>query len=259
MGICLSLNSLNVCVNSLINDVDKRVLSSEAVDFTERLISCDLDIGQDFLALDVMVHCGSSGDGDRGNHDLDMLVSLHVADEQEVGKHVEQRASVEFIHAEQEDLACAEEWMSVIEERAEQRASVEDVHAEQRVQEDLAYAEQQASVKDVHAEERVQESLACTEEQMPSTEEHAEQRASVEDAHAEEQVSQDLAHVEDCGSGTEEHTEQWGLPCGRSEEPCVRQFTLQEPTGVSMMVPARFGVVKTAAVIDTAAHELKFT
>ena len=241
MGTCLSVNSLKVCVNSLINDVDKRVLSSEAVDFTDKL----------------MVHCGSSGDGDGGNHDLDMLVSLHVADEQAVGKHAEQRASVEDVHAEQwvqEDLACTEERMSVTKERAEQWASVEDVHAEQRVQEDLAYAEQQASVKDVHTEERVQESLACTEERMPSTEEHAEQRVSVEEIHAEEPVSQDLAHGEDCGSGPEEHTELRGLPWGRSEEPCVRQFTWQEPKVVSMMVPARFGVVKTAAVIDTAAQ-----
>ena len=97
-----------------------------------------------------MVHCGSSGDGDGGNHDFDMLVSLPVTDEQAEGKH------------------------------AEQRASVEGVHAVQRVQEDLAHAEQQASVKDAHTEERVQESLACTEERMPSTEEHAEQQVSVE-------------------------------------------------------------------------------
>ena len=317
MGTCLSVNSLKVCVNSLINDVDKRVLPSEAVDFTDKLICGD------FLALDGMVHCGSSGDGDGGNHDLDMLMSLRVADEQAVRKHAEQWASVEGVHAEQrvqEDLACAEEWvyvtkeraeqgafvedvqaeqrvqedlacteermsvtkeraeqqasveevhaeqrvqedlactekrMSVTKERAEQQASVEDVQAEQRVQEDLAYAEHQASVKDVHAEEQVQESLACTEERMPSTEEHAEQRVSVEEIHAKERVSQDLAHGEDCGSGPEENTELRGLPWGRSEEPCVRQFTWQESKGVSMMVPARFGVVKTAAVIDTAAQ-----
>ena len=58
----------------------------------------------------------------------------------------------------------------------------------------------------------------------------------------------------DCGSKPEEHTEQRRLPWDRSEEPFIRQFTWQEPTGVSMMVPARFGVVKTAAVIDTAAQ-----
>ena len=204
-----------------------------------------------------MVHCGSSGDGNGGNNDLDMLVSLRVADEQAVGKHAEQRDSVDDVHAGQrvqEDLACTEERMSVTKKHAEQRAYVEDVHAEQRVQEDLAYAEQQASVKDVHAAEWVQENLACTEERMPSTEEHAEQWVSVKEIHAEERVSQDLAHGEDCGSGPEDHTELRGLPWGRSEEPCVTQFTWQEPKGVRMMVPGRFGVVKTAAVIDTAAQ-----
>ena len=101
MGTCLSVNSLNVCVNSLINDIDKRVLSSEAVDSTGMLIS------RDFLATDDIVHCGSSGDGDGRSHDLDMLVSLGVADEQVARKHTEQQASVEDVHAEecvQEDL-----------------------------------------------------------------------------------------------------------------------------------------------------------
>ena len=98
------------------------------------------------------------------------------------------------------------------------------------------------------------------------------------DAHAQEWLQQDLAHVEKWVSSTMEHAEQRGLPVGTFEEEqaeversehlgkediekkslstelCIRQITWQEPIWVSLMVPARFGAVKTAAVVDTVAQ-----
>ena len=47
------------------------------------------------------------------------------------------------------------------------------------------------------------------------------------------------------------------------DTPCIRQFTWEEPAGVSMMVPVRFSDVEAVAVVDTAAqvtimnHELR--
>ena len=67
------------------------------------------------------------------------------------------------------------------------------------------------------------------------------------------------------------HAEQRVLQEGESSDPeplvgdtpCIRQFTWEEPAGVSMMVPIRFGDVEAVAVVDTAAqvtimnHELR--
>ena len=99
---------------------------------------------------------------------------------------------------------------------------------------------------------------------MCGAKKHAEQLASVVDVHAKERLQQHLAHVEEWVSSTEEHTEQRGLPGGKFEEeqaedeksehlgkeaidkkslatePYIRQFTWQEPIGVSMMVPVSF-------------------
>ena len=69
----------------------------------------------------------------------------------------------------------------------------------------------------------------------------------------------------------EMHAEQQVLQEGESSDPeplvsdtpCIRQFTWEEPAGVSMMVPLRFGDGEAVAVVDTAAqvtimnHELR--
>ena len=74
LGSFLSVNSPDVCVKSVINDADKRVLSFEGRECSDKLISGD------YLAINDILHCGSSRYFDGWNPGLDILVSLDVAD-----------------------------------------------------------------------------------------------------------------------------------------------------------------------------------
>ena len=125
------------------------------------------------------------------------------------------------------DRVYAEEWAHVDPASTESHAHEFEMHAEQRVLQQAAYSEQLASASDVNAEERTCQVRV-----------HAEQRV------LQEGEASDPEHLV-------------------GDTPCIRQFTWEEPAGVSMMVPVRFGDVEVVAVDDTAAqvtimnHELR--
>ena len=74
MGSFLSVNSIDVCVNSVINNADKRVMSFEGGECSDKLTSGD------FLAINGILHCGSSRYFDGWNPGLDILDSLDDAE-----------------------------------------------------------------------------------------------------------------------------------------------------------------------------------
>ena len=125
------------------------------------------------------------------------------------------------------DRVYAEEWAHVDPASTESHAHELEMLAEQRVLQQAAYSEQLASASDINAKERTRQARVHTEQRVLQEGEALDPEPLVGDT------------------------------------PCIRQFTWEEPAGVSMMVPVRFGDMEAVAVVDTAAqvtimnHELR--
>ena len=168
---------------------------------------------------------------------------------------VELKASAEEHLSENETLmVSAEQWAPMEVRDGEQQAldevqialstnssvSMDRVYAEERAHVDPASTESHVHELEMHAEQRVLQQAA-----------YSEQLASASDVNAEEQTRQVRVHAEQRVLQEGEASDSEPLVGGT---PCIRQFTWEEPAGVSMMVPVRLGDVEAVAVVDTAAQ-----
>ena len=174
--------------------------------------------------------------------------------------------------AEQLLSSSSENGISVV--SAEQRVPMEVGDGEQQAFEEVQIAplaNSSVSMDRMYPEERAHVDPASTESHAHELEMHAEQRVLQQAAYSEQLASASDVNAEERTRQARVHAEQRVLQEGESSDPeplvgdtpCIRQFTWEEPAGVSMMVPVRFGDVEAVAVVDTAAqvtimnHELR--
>ena len=176
------------------------------------------------------------------------------------------------VSAEQRLSSSSENGISVV--SAEKRVPMEVGDGEQQAFEEVQIApsaNSSVSMDRVYTEERAHIDPASTESHAPELEMHAEQRVLQQAAYSEQLASASDVNAEERTRQARVHAEQRVFQEGESSDPeslvgdtpCIRQFTWEEPAGVSMMVPVRFGDVEAVAVVDTAAqvtimnHELR--